>query len=366
MTVPIRVLVVDDSAFMRRLLTDLLQSDPDVVVVGTARDGCDALARVEQLAPDVITLDVEMPRLDGMATLQQLMVQHPCPVVMVSSVTQRGAEATVRALALGAVDFVPKPSGAISLDMQRSRAELLQKVKAAALVAVERLRPVPGRPAGPVPPAAGRPAGVHLSRLVVVAASTGGPGALHRLFQPLPERLAAGLLVVQHMPAGFTRSLAAHLDQTSPLAVREAAAGDQLVDGLALIAPGGSHLRLGSDGRAVIDDGPPRHGVRPAADVTLEAVPPALAASALVVVLTGMGMDGARGAKYLRDRGATVWAQDAASAVVYGMPRAVAELGVVERTGPPEAIAGWIAERCGLIRSNRVTGGAGDGARGGP
>lgn len=350
---PIRVLVVDDSAFMRRVLTDLLQSDPDVQVVGTARDGQDALGKVAALAPDVITLDVEMPRLDGLATLAQLMASDPRPVIMVSSVTQEGADATLRALALGAVDFVPKPSGAISLDMYRTQADLVHKVKAAAAVGPERLRrlravaPEPERPVFPATVGPGAPAG-QLSRLVVVAASTGGPGALLRLLHPLPARLAAGLLIVQHMPAGFTRSLAQHLDQATPLRVQEAAPGDRLVDGLALVAPGGCHLRLDGSGRVMLDDGPSRHGVRPAADVTMETLPLDLARGALVLVLTGMGMDGARGAKYLRDHGATVWAQDAASCVVYGMPRAVAELGLAEQTGEPEALAGWIVQRCGL------------------
>ncbi len=350
-TRPVRVLVVDDSAFMRKIIADMLCSDPGLVVAGVARDGVEALEQAAALAPDVITLDVEMPRLDGLSTLARLMAEQPRPVVMVSSVTQRGANATLRALTLGAVDFVAKPSGAISLDMNRTRDELIQKVKAASQVGRGRLRLPPYPPAATALPPAGRSkvVGGELTRLVVVAASTGGPGALNRLLSRLQGRLRAGLVVVQHMPPHFTRSLAEHLDQVSDLTVREAAAGDQVRDGLVLIAPGGHHLRLEADARVVLDDGPARHGVRPAADVTLESVPPALIPITRVVVLTGMGSDGAQGARWLADRGVTVWAQDEASAVVYGMPRAVAELGVVERSGPPEAIGGWIRDWCGAV-----------------
>lgn len=348
---PIRVLVVDDSAFMRKIVTDLLQSDPELQVVGTGRDGLEGVEKAVELQPDVVTMDVEMPRLDGLSALRQIMARTPRPVIMLSSLTQQGADATIRALALGAVDFVSKPSGSISLDLHKVRDELVQKVKAASRAVVRRslaaglapLSPVqPARPAA-APPAAG---GV-LTRLVVVASSTGGPGALHRLLGPLPADLRAGLLIVQHMPAGFTRSLAGHLDQSSGLTVREAQAGDQPVDGLALVAPGGSHMLLGPDGRVQLGDGPPRHGVRPAADVTLESIPAHLVRRSLILVLTGMGMDGARGAKHLKDAGAEVWAQDEGSSVVFGMPRAVAELGVVDRVGSPEEMAAWLIQSMG-------------------
>lgn len=351
----IRVLVVDDSAFMRRVIADLLGSDPAIEVVGVARDGEEAVAKAAALAPDVVTLDVEMPRMDGLEALRRIMATAPCPVVMVSSLTRHGADVTVRALALGAVDFVPKPSGPVSLDLHRVRDELVRKVKVAARVPRERLRGL--APGGPVRPGAGggapgaagsaRLGGRGLTAAVVVAASTGGPGALYRLLGGLPGDLRAGVLVIQHMPAGFTRSLAAHLDQVSGLAVREAAEGDRLEDGVALVAPGGFHLRVRPDGTVELDQGPPRHGVRPAADVTMESLPEGLARRTVALVLTGMGMDGARGAKYLKDRGAEVWIQDEASCVVYGMPRAVAELGVADRAGPPEQLAAWLRERLG-------------------
>ncbi|HEY8393475.1 MAG TPA: chemotaxis response regulator protein-glutamate methylesterase [Thermaerobacter sp.] len=393
---PIRVLVVDDSAFMRSVITRLLTADPDLEVVDTARDGLEAVEKTRALCPDVVTLDVEMPRLDGLSVLRRIMAECPCPVVMVSSLTQKGAATTVRALALGAVDFVPKPSGPVSLDLHRVGAELVRKVKVAASVPRERLRsraaggtpyrraahrfspraagrpghappgsedghraggarapgpaaaPDTGRAAaqpgagdGSGPPLPARP----LSHLVLIAASTGGPGALYRLLGALPAGFPAGVLVVQHMPAGFTTALAEHLDQTCSLAVREARAGDMLRDGIVLVAPGDHHLLVEPGGRLRLEQGPPRHGVRPAADVTMESIPPALAARTLALVLTGMGLDGARGARYLKERGAEIWIQDEASCVVYGMPRAVAALGLADRAGSPEQLATWLCER---------------------
>lgn len=356
MAPPVRVLVVDDSAFMRRVISELLAADPELEVVATARDGMEAVEKAAALRPDVVTLDVEMPRLDGLAALERIMAEAPCPVVMVSSLTQHGAEATVRALALGAVDVVPKPSGPISLDLHMVRDELVRKVKVAARVSRDRLR-VP--PAGRVSPPPGRvspppatpppPPRRELSALVVIAASTGGPGVLYRLLGALPGTLRAAVVVVQHMPPGFTRALADHLDQVSGLTVREAETGALLRDGLAFVAPGGRHLVVEPGGRLRLDEGPPRHGVRPAADVTMESVPAPLARNAVAVVLTGMGMDGARGAKALKERGAEVWIQDEASCVVYGMPRAVAELGLADRSGPPEQLAAWLRQRLGEV-----------------
>ncbi|ADU52180.1 response regulator receiver modulated CheB methylesterase [Thermaerobacter marianensis DSM 12885] len=390
---PIRVLVVDDSAFMRRVITRILESDPALEVVGTARDGLEAVARAAQLQPDVITLDVEMPRLDGLAALPQILAVHRCPVVMVSSLTQQGALATVRALALGAVDFVAKPSGSVSLDLDRVAGELVGKVKAAAAVPPERVGlaapSAPARPSGrtglrspdlaPPPasadPATGDPAQApapvpaggslvpagpapvprsspgagsrRITHLVLVAASTGGPGALYRLLGALPTGLPAAVVIVQHMPPGFTRALAAHLDDASGLTVTEAADGDRLHDGGAWVAPGDYHVRVTPGGVLRLDRSPPRHGVRPAADVTFESVPPELAGRAIAIILTGMGADGARGARYLREHGARVWIQSPASCVVPGMPGAAAALGVVERAGTPEELAAWLVEAVG-------------------
>ena len=367
---PIRVLVVDDSAFMRRVITRILESDPAVQVVGTARDGLEAVARAGLLRPDVITLDVEMPRLDGLAALPQILAVHPCPVVMVSSLTQQGAQATVRALALGAVDFVAKPSGAVSLDLDRVGAELVAKVKAAAAIphpqtrgrgpaggAAARSRPGPetGPKAISGPGAATGTGSGHgvpgapraLTHLVLVASSTGGPGALYRLLGALPGDLPAAVVIVQHMPPTFTRALAQHLDEVSGLAVAEAWDGARLRDGSAWVAPGDHHLVVTAGGVLRLDQGPPLHGVRPAADVTFASVPEELARRAIVLVLTGMGADGAKGAQRLHRLGARVWVQDPGSCVVAGMPGATAALGIAERSGPPEDLARWLVEALG-------------------
>lgn len=337
---------------MRTVLKGLLEEDPTLSVIGMASNGQEAVEQVAVLNPDVVTIDVEMPKLDGLGALRRIMAESPCPVVMVSSLTRRGASDTVQALALGAVDFVLKPSGAVSLDLYQVGEELRTRVKRAAEV---RMRSLTG-PTGAstvTPDQVATQSGCgstrrteegsgRLSNLVVIAASTGGPGALHRMVGPLPADLNAGLLIVQHMPPGFTAALAEHLGRASSLIVREAAQGDGPTNGVALLAPGGSHMLLDGQGRVIISSTPPRHGVRPAADVTLESIPVTMARRALVIVLTGMGRDGAAGAATLKEQGAEVWVQDEASCVVFGMPKAVLEMGVADRSGTPEQISYWL------------------------
>ncbi|MCG0238034.1 MAG: chemotaxis response regulator protein-glutamate methylesterase [Firmicutes bacterium] len=344
---PVRVLVIDDSAFMRKVLTELLSSDPGIAVVGTARDGVDGVQKALQLRPDVITLDVEMPRLDGYGTLKELMEKCPTPVVMVSSHTRAGAEATIRALALGAVDVVAKPSGPISLDMHKVRDELVRKVRAAAGAAVR-----PRRVLAELPPLEGRrirapgvrpqgEAGVA-SRLVVIGCSTGGPGALHQVLPRLPADLPVGILVVQHMPPGFTRSLAERLNEISAIAVKEAEEGDPILPGQALVAPGGYHMLVGPGGRVRLDQSPPVHGVRPAVDPTLESAVREYGGRVLAAILTGMGYDGARGALAVKKAGGLCVAEDASTCVVYGMPRAVVTMGLADAVLPIHEVAAAI------------------------
>jgi two-component system, chemotaxis family, protein-glutamate methylesterase/glutaminase len=338
----VRVLVVDDSAFMRKVLSDLLQSDPAITVLGTARDGQDAVEKSLALQPDVITLDIEMPRLDGYGALREIMTRRPTPVVMVSSLTREGAEATVRALALGAVDFVAKPSGSISLNMHVTREELVAKVKAAA-GATPRFR----RVLGDLPPLrrerAERPvvaeAGVLPRRLVVIGCSTGGPGALHQIIPRLPADLPAAVLVVQHMPPGFTRSLAGRLDEISAIEVREAQEGDRVTNGLVLVAPGGFHLLVAADGTVRLGQDPPLHGVRPAVDKTLETVVPLWQNRLVGVILTGMGYDGAKGMVSVKKAGGRTIAEDASTCVVYGMPKVVVEMGAADLVLPVHEVA---------------------------
>lgn len=319
----IRVLVVDDSAFMRHTIVRHLSDAPGIDVVGAANDGVEALALVRSLAPDVVTLDVEMPRMDGLETLRQLMVERPLPVVMVSSLTQEGAETTIRALELGAVDFVPKPSGSVSLDFYRVKDSLVAAIIRASM---SHVRPAPAAvaPARPVVVPAGRSGSAPI---VVIGASTGGPRALHHLIPALPADFPSPVLIVQHMPPGFTRSLAQRLDDLSPLTVREADTGDSLHAGLVLVAPGGKHMVLRNRRRVGLSDAPPEHGVRPAIDVTLRSVVENVGANAVGVILTGMGQDGAQGVALLHQAGGATIAEDESTCVVYGMPRAAAAAG---------------------------------------
>ncbi|MCL6649058.1 MAG: chemotaxis response regulator protein-glutamate methylesterase [Chloroflexi bacterium] len=346
----IRVLIADDSAFMRHMVTKLLTADPEITVVGAARDGEEALELVAREQPDVLTLDVEMPRLDGLSVLERLMAQHPLPVVMLSALTQEGSTTTIRALELGAYDFVPKPSGSVSLDIQNVAETLLAKVKSAARVERSRLgrRPLPAAPASagkaPLP---ARESG--LPRVIfALGASTGGPAALVRVVPRLPAGIDAALVIVQHMPPLFTKSLATRLDQLSAFRVKEAEPGDRLTAGLALVAPGDYHLTLDRAGRVGLHQGPRMHGVRPAVDVTFEALAAHFGARVTAAVLTGMGSDGAEGALQIRRAGGWVVAQDEASCVVYGMPRATVERGGADRVVPIDEVAPALLELAGL------------------
>lgn len=341
----IKVLVVDDSAFMRKVISDMLESDPDIKVIDTASNGEIAIAKAVKLRPDVITLDVEMPRLDGLDALQAIMEQAPCPVLMVSSLTQRGAASTIKALALGAIDFIPKPSGSVSLNMQKVCADLIAKVKMAAGTRVKRSASIVKPPKFGLQPTYSGFSGWNIRWLTIIAASTGGPGALHQLLGCLPKNLRSSLLIIQHMPANFTTALAEHLDRDVQISVREAATGDQLKEGLALLAPGGYHMSITDAANVMIKYGPPRHGVRPAADVTLESLPKAMLKRSIVIILTGMGADGAAGAKQVRAQGAQVWVQDEESCVVFGMPQAA--LSAADRIGTPEQLGSWLTQHVG-------------------
>lgn len=342
-----RVLVVDDSAFMRKVLRELLESDPLIQVVGTARDGQDGVRQALALQPDVVTMDIEMPRLDGFGALRELMAIRPTPVVMVSSHTSEGAEATIKALTMGAVDFVAKPSGSISLNMHVTREELIAKVKGAAvatpryrrvLAELPPLRRALPRPSSPLAPTL-LPPELPLKRLVVIGCSTGGPGALHQIIPRLPADLPAGYLVVQHMPPGFTKSLANRLNEISAVHVKEAEEGDLLQAGQVLVAPGGYHMQVGPDGRIQLNQEPALHGVRPAVDKLFESVAPLYGERVIGIILTGMGFDGAKGMGQLKRRGAQTIAEDASTCIVFGMPKVVIELGVADQVLPIHEIA---------------------------
>jgi two-component system chemotaxis response regulator CheB len=340
---PIRVLVVDDSAFMRRVVGEAIASQPDMELVGCAHTGLDALLKVEELQPDVVTLDVEMPEMDGLTALRHMMARYPRPVVMLSSQTQQGATTTIRALSIGAVDFVAKPSGSISLHFRQVREELIHKVRVAAAARIRPALPTSARPRAQVAPLEdARPSGTF-QRLVVIGSSTGGPRALGTLVPGLARDGHTAYLIVQHMPDGFTHSLAERLNASSEIRVQEAQSGDRLSADLALVAPGDHHLRLSSAGMVTLDQGPRLHGVRPSIDVTLESVAQYFGSRAVVAVLTGMGHDGAAGAVSVHEQGGYVIAEDESTCVVFGMPRAVVERGVADRVVPLERVGAAIA-----------------------
>ena len=342
MTVPIRVLVVDDSAFMRHAISQILESDANIEVVGTARDGLQALEMIENLHPDVATLDVEMPRLGGLETLQRIMERCPLPVVMVSSSTKEGSSITLSALAMGAVDFVAKPSGPASPNIRQVTNELITKVKAAAGARVRGRRQELVRSASR--PVTAAPAAERTPKIVIIGSSTGGPRALYELVPALPRDLDAALLIVQHMPPGFTGPFAERLNEMSSLTIKEAGGGERLEAGLGLLAPGGRHLVVTADGVTRISDGPPVHGVRPSVDVTMGSLAEKQGRNCLGVILTGMGSDGTLGCKWIKSLGGKVIAEDESTCVVFGMPRSVIEAGVVDRVVPLHEMAAAIVE----------------------
>jgi two-component system, chemotaxis family, protein-glutamate methylesterase/glutaminase len=352
---PHTVLVVDDSAFMRRIIRDILSGTDEFRVVGTARDGHDALRKIHQLEPDLVTMDVEMPLLDGLSTLGYIMSETPRPVVMLSAHTTEGGEATLRALDYGAVDFVAKPSGTISLDLATVGERLLDALRAAASANLKMLPVRMGRrpahppapaPAAPVPPPRRRraPAGDAAPTVVAIAASTGGPRALTELVPQLRVPLGAAVLVVQHMPARFTRTFAERLDGAGPLRVTEAADGDAVRPDHLYLAPGDFHMRLireGGEVRIALDQDPSIWGVRPAADPLFRSVAEVYGARSVGVVLTGMGRDGAAGLGAIVEAGGYGIAQDRATSVIFGMPAAAAA--VADEVLPLDAIAAAVA-----------------------
>lgn len=338
---PIRVLVVDDSVVVRRLLTTTIDADPDLEVVATAPDGAAALERIERLEPDAVTLDVEMPVMDGLTALRHIRARWPrLPVVMFSTTTERGAEATLDALASGASDYVTKPAnvGSVGAAMEAVRAQLAPKLKALCPRATAATGPA-GAPTIAAPPR--RPATGRTS-IVAIGSSTGGPEALAAVLGALPVDLAVPVVCVQHMPPVFTRLLAERLDATCGLEVVEGADGDPLLPGRVTIAPGDLHATVvGTPGapRLATGLGDPVNFCRPSVDVLLDSLAAVHGGDVLAVVLTGMGTDGRAGCAALRDRGAHVVVQDEASSVVWGMPGAVARAGLADEVLDIAAIA---------------------------
>jgi two-component system chemotaxis response regulator CheB len=342
----INVLVVDDSAFMRKALSMMLESDPEVRVVDTARDGLDALEKVQRLQPDVVTLDVEMPRMDGITALKHIMKDFPRPVLMVSSLTKEGAETTIEALQAGAVDFIPKQFSYVSLEITKIQEDLIAKVKTIARSRSRFFRRA-GAGAPAAPPAAPRALlSYPEARLIAIGISTGGPFALQHVLPALPADLPVPVAIVQHMPPHFTRSLAERLNTLSRLRVVEAEPGMRLEPGLVVIAAGGRHLtfRAGPSGVTVATPDEPSTTLhRPSVDVMFQSANEAFGGRVLAAVMTGMGRDGLEGARLIKRAGGRLLAQDEPSCVVYGMPRAVVEAGLADAVLPLDSLAAALA-----------------------
>ncbi len=336
----LRVMVVDDSAFMRFSIIQQLNEDPEIQVVGSASNGNEALRLIPQLLPDVITLDVEMPHLDGLSTLREIMKNFPRPVIMVSSLTKEGASETIQALMLGAVDFIAKPDN--RLDIRTAMGEIISKIKLAANARVKRATSNLVQTAAPQ---AGSQSDKTLHSyskfdpVILIGSSTGGPGALSEIIPALPANLPSPVVIVQHMPVGFTRSLSERLNSLSPLKVKEAEPGDELLVGQVLVAPGGFHMILDENERVALNQKPAMHGVRPAVDVTLNSLNKHFGKNMIGVILTGMGSDGTLGMSILHSAGGYVIAEDESTCVVWGMPRSVVEAGAADAILPRPKIA---------------------------
>lgn len=364
---PIRVLVVDDSAFMRKAIANMLNESSDCVVIDTAKDGEEALAKVKSLKPDVMTLDIDMPGMDGLKVLTQVMATHPLPVVMVSSLTEDGAHVTIRALELGAVDFVSKQIEGSSLKISGIRDPLCQKVRAAAK-AIGKVKPSsveihrvakfsePWKKTQPsdhsnVEPSTHSASTVPtsnlrisksrsysdafgLSQLLAIGCSTGGPQALQQVLTQLPSDFSVPVIVAQHMPKFFTKPFAERLNHLCALEVREAEDGEEIKPGIILLGPGGQHLTVERRGTKVVihvSEDPSHLPYRPSVDLMMETAAAIYGAKVLGVVMTGMGQDGLEGARAIKAQGGTVFAQDEATSIVYGMPKAVAESGHLDK-----------------------------------
>jgi two-component system, chemotaxis family, protein-glutamate methylesterase/glutaminase len=348
---PVRVLVVDDSALMRKLIPNIIERDDSIEVVGTAMDGRFALKKIEDLSPDVVTLDLEMPGLNGIDTLKEIMRNWRVPVIVVSSHSTAGASITLKALALGAFDFVAKPQD-VSARMPEIAAELIKKIRAAAQSAGIQAQFLPSETPAAQPNKLRPIAPTHI---VAIGVSTGGPNALQYLFSQLPVEFSGSILVVQHMPDGFTELFAKRLDESCPIRVKEAQSGDLLVAGRALICPGNRHMKvkkLPLGNVAVLAEDPPVNGHRPSADVLFHSVAEVFGPQAMGVLMTGMGEDGANGLGEIRAAGGFTVAQSQETCVVFGMPKAAIERGYVMRIADLQDLPGILQTQCAPARGD--------------
>ena len=378
----IRVLIADDSAFMRKVLVSILSADPQFEVAGEARDGREAVSQCEALSPDVITMDINMPHMDGLQATEVIMSSKPKPIVIVSSESREGADITLKALELGAIDFVAKPSSGIDLDMNTIREELVRKLKMASKVRVVRTasrsklaqeiaasapRTEPAFPSGYAVNAASNSSGIQAPALrptstvfgeagsmkrsdgkfpiVVIAASTGGPATLMKLVPAFPKEFPGAVLLVQHMPASFTAQFAQQLAEIASIKVKEASPGEIISPGNLYLCPGSSHMKVTATGRLTLDEGARINGYRPCADVTLTTAAEFIGSLGIGVILTGMGNDGCQGAQAMKAAGGHVIAQDEATSIIFGMNAEAIKSGVVDQVLPLESIYQSIEKR---------------------
>ncbi|UNC91780.1 protein-glutamate methylesterase/protein-glutamine glutaminase [Candidatus Contubernalis alkaliaceticus] len=348
----IKVLVVDDTALMRKIVSDIFGSSDEFQVVATARDGEDALKKIKRFKPDLITLDVEMPRMNGIEVLKVIMQDNPVPVIMLSSHTRRGSEITIEALSLGAVDFIPKP-GYLSKDLKTVGEELLHRARLAARAKNLKISPRDDqrqkRDLFAVPSVSPRfKSREGFKNVVAIGSSTGGPKALEHVLINLPGDFPAPLIITQHMPPGFTNALAQRLDKICDIQVKEGDRGDKLMAGTAYIAPGGYHMVVTRDGFVNLNQDPPVEHVRPSANVMIDSAVQVYGDIMIGVILTGMGKDGAEAMVNIKEKGGRTVVQDEATSVIYRMPRAVVELGAADYVLPLEDIPKALIRMVGL------------------
>ncbi|MCK9443591.1 MAG: chemotaxis response regulator protein-glutamate methylesterase [Tissierellaceae bacterium] len=347
----IRVLIVDDSALIRRILTDILQSDDEIKVIGTAKDGKDALEKIEILKPDIVTLDVEMPLMDGLTTLKLIVAKYEIPVIMISSLTQEGADLTLRALDEGAVDFLPKPTNVFNLGQKDSKLEIIEKVKAGAKCKLSSTQPIKRVGAIKVSKRDFKVLEKGFSNIVAIGTSTGGPRALQTLVPQIPSNINASIVIVQHMPPKFTKSLADRLDSISNIRIKEAEDGDIIQRGNGYIAPGDYHLTLVKENNNLVirlNQEPQVMGLRPTVDIMMRSIAKISGYSKIGVILTGMGSDGMIGIKEIKESGGYTIAQDEYTSVVFGMPKAAIATNCIDEVLPIESIGDKIISKVGM------------------
>lgn len=345
----VKVLIVDDSAFMRNALSSMLSSDKDIKIVGTARDGLEAIEKVATLKPDVVTMDVEMPKMDGITALKHIMQKNPVPVIMVSSLTTEGAKVTLEALELGAVDFIPKNLSELSINIVKIKELLIDKIKQ--IGRKEVLKVLQKKQINPKTPNLSKhitsySVGDRRIGIVAIGTSTGGPGALQQIIPHLPKDFPTPIVIAQHMPPNFTRPFAERLNQLSKVSVKEAEEGETLKSGVVFIAPGRGHMRLkrvrGIETVISISEAREDFIYRPSVDALMTSIAEIYPGRALGVILTGMGNDGLKGSTALKKTGGKVYAQDEDTCVVFGMPKAVIEAGLADKVVPIHEMAGEI------------------------